>query len=67
MVIGDLGVLGAHAVDIQAESIEQDLVIIQLPKMEDPSAQGHHQCMKIVSLSKKATHFFLLRFMRLST
>ena len=49
MVTGDPGGLGAHVTQAQAENTDQDLAIIQQPKMEVPPAQGHHQSMKTVS------------------
>ena len=49
MVTGDPGVLGDHVIQQQAENTDQDLAIIQQPKMEVPPVQGHHQSMKIVS------------------
>ena len=48
-VSGDPGVLGAHVTQERAKDSDQDLAIIQQPKMEVLPVQGHHQSMKIVS------------------
>ena len=47
--IGVPGDLGAHVTQEQAKDTDQDLAIIQQPKMEVLPVQGHHQKMKIVS------------------
>ena len=42
MVDGDPGVLGAHVTQKQAKDTDQDIAIIQHPKMEVLTVQGNH-------------------------